>query len=334
MRMRLGLNADKAELERDRSRLSEAAVELRRAAQPTPDASESEHYAIGEDEQWEDREDHEDLWWRNERPPGLGADAPDIGAGVGTFGAESAAPAALASSSSQDSFLQAMRLMAEASAKSQADLLKVLVENSERSTNRSLRPDKPKLTAENAVALKKELKRFRLYMNEAKIADKSKWFDSARIVSEGRALAEAEAVIIGVCGNETKYQELLKSPKDPIWITIWEKFESRLKIACGLDDSNEMNEAVRTFSKITLSKSSGIAGLSKFLDEYAEARTAMLEHELVSDVNELTIRREIEEFKTKIEGSDALTFLLELPTFPTAVTSQSEAEFANTLVGR
>ena len=70
------------------------------------------------------------------------------------------------------------------------------------------------------------------------------------------------------------------------------------------------------------------------MDDYTEARTTMLEHNLLSNTEPLLVLREIEEFKTKIEGTDVLTWLMEMPDFPTAVTSVDERAFACTLIGR
>jgi hypothetical protein len=87
-------------------------------------------------------------------------------------------------------------------------------------------------------------------------------------------------------------------------------------------------------SKVFMPKGASVAGVSKFLGEYVEARSEMLEHGLLDDTQPLLVRREIEEFKTKIENSDLLTFLLELNHFPIAMTSTDESQYGTTIMGR
>jgi hypothetical protein len=102
----------------------------------------------------------------------------------------------------------------------------------------------------------------------------------------------------------------------------------------NLDDTNEMNEAVRVFSRCSLAPGANILAIQSFLQSYTDARTQMLNNMLISDTDPIATRREIEEFKTKIEGSDLLTYLLELPRFPLRITSTDEADFGETLMGR
>ena len=59
----------------------------------------------------------------------------------------------------------------------------------------------------------------------------------------------------------------------------------------------------------------------------------MIEHGLISD-DPLSMKREIEEFKTKLEGSDVLTYLMRLPAFPRTFTSHGSEEFGETIMGR
>ena len=134
-------------------------------------------------------------------------------------------------------------------------------------------------------------------------------------------------------GGEKKYEALLADPKDPLWSKYWDRFEQRLKISVGLDDSDEMNEAVRRFAKCSLIKNPTHAQVQKFLEEYTEARSGMIEHGLLTE-EPVALRREIEEFKNKIEGTALLTFLMQLPAFPTEFTATNEADFASTVMGR
>ena len=140
---------------------------------------------------------------------------------------------------------------------------------------------------------------------------KSVWIEGARAIAEGTAKIELEHLIVSDIGGEAQYQLLVKTPEDSRWELWWTKYETRLKRSVHLDDSHEANEAVRRYSRLTLAKGSNLEGVHKFLTEYVSVRTDMLKFDLLSNQAGATLMREIEEFKTKIEGEyyiDSIVF--------------------------
>ena len=61
---------------------------------------------------------------------------------------------------------------------------------------RTLRPDKPKLTASSPAALHAELKALRLYFNDGKIHERCHWMSGARAIATGRAATTLNSFII------------------------------------------------------------------------------------------------------------------------------------------
>ena len=115
-----------------------------------------------------------------------------------------------------------------------------------------LRPDKPQLSAADATTLHAQLRNFKIYLNEAQEINKSRWFRAARAVATARAKTTLESIIVQELGGESGYQELLRDPKNPRWNSLWETFEAKLKLVAGLDDSSELNDAVREYGKVVL----------------------------------------------------------------------------------
>ena len=77
-------------------------------------------------------------------------------------------------------------------------------------SKRTLRAGKPILTGKDANSLHGELKKFRLYMNEAHLTDPWDWFASARAIATDRAQSVLETMIITRFGKEDHYQAALK----------------------------------------------------------------------------------------------------------------------------
>ena len=92
-----------------------------------------------------------------------------------------------------------------------------------------------------------------------------------------------------------------------------------MKLDAGLDDSNELNEAVRVYGRVSLSKGGGADAVDTFIQEYLAARTRMIENGLITDGDDKSNAREMEDIRSKIEGTDLLRYLIELPEFPTLV---------------
>lgn len=189
--------------------------------------------------------------------------------------------------------------------------------HAQRESTSKLRPPKPVLTAADAPTLKTQLEKFVIYQNESRQSSKSVWLEGARAIAEGIAKVELEDLIVTEIGGEAEFQRLIKVPTDPRWETWWTVYKVRLKVAVNLDDSHEANEAVRRYSRLTLVKGANLEVVAKFLNDYTAVRTDMHRHGLLTDeIGSPILMREIEEYKTKIEGSDMFTYLLDLPVFP------------------
>ena len=113
---------------------------------------------------------------------------------------------------------------------------------------RPLRPDKPKLTAATPAALHSELKALRLYFNDARVHDRGQWMAGARAVASGRAMTVLNSYVVQKFGNEEKFQEQLKNKTWSGWEGHWKAFEGLLKVATGLDDASELNEAITIYN--------------------------------------------------------------------------------------
>ena len=100
----------------------------------------------------------------------------------------------------------------------------------------------------------------------------------------------------------------------------------RLKVAVGLSGDSELSEAIRVYGQVTLTKSSTAADVDSFLQEYMKARTEMIRQGLLSNTDPGHRVREREDFKRKIEGSELMRYLLELPEFPEVMDSLDETE--------
>ena len=97
--------------------------------------------------------------------------------------------------------------------------------------------------------------------------------------------------------------------------------ENALRIAGNVQDGSEINQVVADYGKLTLPSGSSLAKVDEFVDNYGKLRVPMLEHGLLDDGNSVLMTREIEDFKTKISGTELLRFLMELESFPTQVDS-------------
>ena len=53
-----------------------------------------------------------------------------------------------------------------------------------------------------------------------------------------------------------------------VWSDHWDRFLKRLKFDTGLDDSEEINEAVRVYQRVTLDKQGGPEGVDAFIQQY------------------------------------------------------------------
>ena len=105
-------------------------------------------------------------------------------------------------------------------------------------------------------------------MAEAKCAQKSRWFRAARAVGKGRALEVLDAYIMNVFGKEEEYLGMLNDrPDDSMWESHWQQFEAKLKQAAGLDDTSELNDAVREYGKVRLEPGATPKKTEEFLNE-------------------------------------------------------------------
>ena len=138
-------------------------------------------------------------------------------------------------------------------------------------------------------------------------------------------------------GGEQAYQEKLAEPDPTFWTERWVRFEQRLRIAAHLDEECELSSAVKRYSQVKLNHKSNVHEASRFLGEYLGARADMLEQGLLSDSDPKALMREVEDFKSKIETTEMLKYLLELPEFPKRTEAPSgapEGEHKTTILGR
>ena len=112
--------------------------------------------------------------------------------------------------------------------------------------------------------------------NEAQEINKSRLFRAAQAVASRRARATLESIIVQEIGGETKYPELLTTPKADCWNALWEKFEPKLNMVAGLDDSSELNEAVRGYGRVVLQRNATMSQLEEFVQAYFIAQTKMV----------------------------------------------------------
>ena len=199
---------------------------------------------------------------------------------------------------------------------------------------RSLRPDKPKLSAATPAVLHAELKNLRLYFNDAKIHEKSLWMSGARAVATGRAATALNSYIIQKFGTEADFQARLLEKSWPEWPSHWRAYESLLKVTTGLDDASELSEAITIYNSVTLKNKNSPDGVDAFLQEYSAARTLMIEQGLLMAHCPKSRVREIEDLKKKLEGSEVLKYMMELPEFPIEIDDLSPEAARTTMCGR
>ena len=224
---------------------------------------------------------------------------------------------------------------AASSGQNQSELLTKLAEAAG-DGRRGLRADKPRLSATDPATLYVELRAFRRYMNDNRWPERIHWFTGARNIATDRARTCIEAYIVQCFGKEEDFQSILikyKSDGD-FWLKHWLAFESRLKMDTGLDDSNEVNEAVRVYGRVVLTKPGSVEACDKFLQEYAAARTLMIETGLIRDGDPLSTTREMEDLRTKCEGTDFLKYWMDLPEYPTEVDNNCTSAAKTTFLGR
>ena len=265
-------------------------------------------------------------------PPGLGAPAASLTDDrfdklAGMLQVLSESVAGLASSA------VAKQVQVATTANTQQELLQRLTEAAN-DNRKALKSDKPKLTAVDSATLHKELKRYRLYMNDNKFPEKVYWFTGARSIATDRASVCIEAYIVGAFGTEEHYQRAVDAKDPELWTHHWLAFERRLKMDTGLDDSSELNEAVRVYGRVSLTKSGGVDAVDKFIQDYCESRMRMPECGLLIHGDIKSTIREIEDLQTKTEGSDLLRYLMELPEFPTEVDDSDPVKARSTFLGR
>ena len=215
----------------------------------------------------------------------------------------------------------------------QLDALERLADAAQDS-KRTLRPDKPKLTAANPATLHLELKALRLYFNDAKIHERCHWLSGARAVASGRALVTFNKYMVQKFGSEQAFQDKLKEKAWPEWDIHWKAFEDELKYSTGLDDACELSEAVSIYNSVSLKNKSSMDAADHFVQDYTSARTLMIEQGLLVAHDPLSRVREIEDIKRKLEGSDVLRYLLELPEFPAEVDDIDPSKRRHTIIGR
>ena len=174
----------------------------------------------------------------------------------------------------------------------------------------------PRIRAQNALSLAAELRKLKVYFNDAKIVDRRTWVRTVRSRSDGTAKTEVEYFIQHELGGEEAYQGLLLQADVAGWIRRWLQLEGRLKQAVGLTIDNERSEATARYRKTTLSRTADAAGVRKFLEEYRQARGFMLEHGLVDDSDAKSVAREVQDFLGKISGSDLHLWLLDWGSVP------------------
>ena len=199
---------------------------------------------------------------------------------------------------------------------------------------RALKAEKPRLTALDAGTLYEELRKFRLYMNDHRLPERVYWFSGARAIASDRARVSIESYIVSQFGSEAGFQRCVAAADSNTWYLHWVAFESRLKLEAGLDDSSELNEAVRVYGRVQLSKGGGADAVDHFIQNYLMARTRMIEQGLIVDGDEKSRIRELEDIRTKIESSDLLRCLMELPDFPTQIDDADPARSKASVIGR
>ena len=201
----------------------------------------------------------------------------------------------------------AQQAHAATTASTQQELLQRLTEAAN-DNRKALKADKPKLSAVDPATLHTELKAYRRYMNDNKFPEKVYWFTGARSIATDRARVCIESYIIGAFVSEENYQRAVDAKDPELWMHHWSAFERRLKMDTGLDDSSELNEVVRVYGRVSLNKSGGVDAVDKFIQDYQDARTRMLETGLLFNGDAKSTIRELEDLRTKTEGSDLWNF--------------------------
>ena len=105
-------------------------------------------------------------------------------------------------------------------------------------------------------------------------------------------------------------------------------------MATGLDDAGELSEAVTMYNAVALKNKQGVDATDQFIMDYTAARTQMIEQGLIVAHDPKSEQREIEDLKKKLEGSEVLKFLMELPEFPRSVDDLDPELARTTMVGR
>ena len=156
----------------------------------------------------------------------------------------------------------------------------------------------------------------------------------ARAVASGRAMTVLNSYIVQKFGNEEKFQEQLKNKTWSGWEGHWKAFEGLLKVATGLDDASELNEAITIYNNVRMEDKNSADHVDTFLTEYTAARTLMIEQGLLIPGCPKSRARELEDLKKKLEGSNVLRYLMELPEFPSDIDDMDPAMEKSTVLGR
>ena len=109
--------------------------------------------------------------------------------------------------------------------------------------------------------------------------------------------------------------------------------QERLKQAASIDSSTKLQDAIREYNHCKLARGSSPADVEVFIHKYTSARALMLEQQLIKD-DAISVAREMQDFKDKIQGTEIEQFLNDLDEYPTMVDSLDSSLFPKTLLGR
>ena len=113
-----------------------------------------------------------------------------------------------------------------------------------------------------------------------------------------------------------------------------------VRISCSVPQAtSELNEAITIYNNVRMKDKNSADHVDTFLTEYTAARTLMIEQGLLIPGCPKSRARELEDLKKKLEGSNVLRYLMELPEFPAEIDDisacshrRTEATFANCLL--
>ena len=135
----------------------------------------------------------------------------------------------------------------------------------------------PKLTASGADALRKELKLFYNYVNDARVKDRAKYFKLARTNASGTFLAELDLDIASEIGKTEVFYKAVEEWPSEDWTPKWDEFLERIKHVVGLNDSCELGDATREYNRVQLGKGASVDDIQGFLTRYTEKRAPMVD---------------------------------------------------------